>query len=174
MVYWCKSVLIERMVTCMDFDCCFTRENKWFRYRAAAIIIENGCVLFAGNEKASYFYSIGGGVHMGETAEDAVKREVFEETGIHYEIDRLAFIHENFFEDSECFEGLECHEIAFYFLMKPRGTQELDSHSMTQGVKETMYWLPLEDLDKYKAFPAFFAEKLKNLSTGIEHIVTRE
>ena len=27
-------------------------------------------------------HSIGGGVHMGETAEDAVKREVFEETGV--------------------------------------------------------------------------------------------
>ena len=33
------------------------------------------------NEKEDYFYSIGGGVHHGETAEDAVRREVFEETG---------------------------------------------------------------------------------------------
>ena len=31
--------------------------------------------------KDDYFYSIGGGVHMGETAQDAVLREVFEETG---------------------------------------------------------------------------------------------
>lgn len=46
---------------------------------------------------------------MGETAEDAVLREVFEETGVHY-------------------------EISFYFLMKSRGTQELHSNSMTQGV----------------------------------------
>lgn len=28
-------------------DCCFTKANDWFRYRAAAIIVENGCVLFA-------------------------------------------------------------------------------------------------------------------------------
>lgn len=34
---------------------------------------------------------------MGETAEDAVVREVYEETGVRYEIDRLAVIHENFF-----------------------------------------------------------------------------
>ena len=80
-----------------NFDCCFTKGNNYFRYRAGAIIVENGCVLFAGNELEDYFYSIGGGVHHGETAEDAVKREVMEETGVPYEIDRLAVIHENFF-----------------------------------------------------------------------------
>ena len=84
----------------MDIDCCMQTGGKWFRYRAAAIIIENGCVLFAHNESDDYYYSVGGGVHMGETAEQAVEREVFEETGIHYEIDRLAFIHENFFDGS--------------------------------------------------------------------------
>ena len=131
------------------YDCGFTKENNWFRYRAAAIIIENGCVLFAGNELAKdYYYSIGGAVQMGETAEDAVVREVFEETGVHYEIDRLAVIHENFFsQDNGTLKGLNCHEICFYFLMKPRNTTELNSNSYTFGVKEEMHWLPIEDLD---------------------------
>ena len=87
-----------------------------------------------------------GGVHIGESAEEAVKREVLEETGIEYEVDRLAFIHENFFAGDGTLEGKECHEIAFYFLMKPRGTQELNSNSYTQGVKENMYWLPIDKL----------------------------
>ena len=77
----------------MEFDCGFVKENKWFRYRAGAIIIEDGYVLFVGNERDNYLYSVGGAVHIGESAEDAVKREVFEETGAHYEIDRIAFIH---------------------------------------------------------------------------------
>lgn len=67
-----------------NFDCCFIKEYNWFRYRAAAIIVENDCVLFAGNELEDYYYSIGGGVHMGESAEEAVKREVLEETGVVY------------------------------------------------------------------------------------------
>lgn len=157
------------------YDCGFTKENNWFRYRAGAIIVENDCVLFAGNELEDYYYSIGGGVHMGETAEDAVKREVFEETGVFYEIDHLAIIHENFFnQNSGTLAGLECHEISLYFLMKPRGTQVLQSNSTTYGVKETMYWLPIKDLDQYKAFPSFMKDYLSKSHTGIEHIITDE
>ena len=57
------------------------------------------CTL-AGNENEYYYYSIGSGVHMGESAESAVLQEVFEETGIHHEIERLAVIHENFFNNN--------------------------------------------------------------------------
>lgn len=162
-------------VTCkMEYDCGFTKENKWFRYRAAAIIIENGCVLFVGNKSENYFYSVGGGVHMGESAEDAVKREVFEETGILYEIDRLAFIHENFFEGDGSLEGKKCHEVAFYYIMKSRGSQELNSNSFTHGVKEEMFWIPIEDLVKYRAYPSFLKNEIRNLQQGIKHIVTHE
>ena len=158
-----------------EYDCGFTRENKWFRYRAAAIIVENNCVLFAGNELEDYYYSIGGGVHIGETAEDAVKKEVLEETGVSYEIDHLAVIHENFFDENNgTLAGLDCHEISLYFLMKPRGTQELNSNSTTFGVKENMYWIPIEELDKYKAFPSFMKEYLSKEHIGIEHIITDE
>lgn len=38
----------------MNYDCGFTKEENWFRYRAVAIIIEDDCVLFAGNEKDAY------------------------------------------------------------------------------------------------------------------------
>ena len=157
------------------FDCGFTKENNWFRYRAAAIIVEDGCVLFAGNEHEDYYYSIGGGVHVGETAEDAVKREVYEETGVHYEIDYLAVIHENFFDESNgTLKGLNCYELSFYFMMNPRGTQELHSDSYTFGVKEEMHWIPIEELDSHKAYPSFLKDYLSRKHSGIEHIVTDE
>ena len=156
-------------------DCGFQTENRWFRYRAAAIIVEQECVLFACNELEDYFYSIGGGVHHGERAEDAVRREVFEETGVHYEIDRLAAIHENLFNENKgTLKGLECHEISFYFLMKPRGTQDLHSDSMTHGVKEEMRWIPIQDLHRYKAFPTFLKDYFNKEHNGIEHFVTDE
>ena len=155
-------------------DCGFTDGDGWFRYRAGAIIIEDGCVLFAKNEVDPYYYSVGGGVHLGEKAEDAVKREVFEETGIPYEVDRLAFIHQNFFEGSGTLDGLKCHEIAFYFLMKSRGTKELNSNSYSQGGREYMHWLPIDKLEDYVAYPSFFKDKLLNLRDSVEHIVTCE
>lgn len=159
----------------MPFDCCFEKDNNRFRYRAGAIIIENGCVLFATNSHVDYFYSIGGGVHINETAEDAVKREVFEETGVHYETERLAVIHENFYigDDITC-QGVHCHEISFYYLMKPRGTQELKSDSYTWGVKENMEWIPIDKLDKHKVFPSFIKEYLSAPHDDIVHIVTDE
>lgn len=159
----------------MQKDCSFQSKNKRFRYRAAAIIVENDCVLFAGNEINDYYYSIGGGVHIGETAEEAVQREVFEETGIHYEIEHLAIIHENFFvESTGKYQGLDSHEIAFYFLMKSRGTQKLMSNSFTQGVKENMHWIAIEDLDKVVAYPVFMKSYLQSKHKEILHIVTDE
>ncbi len=56
-----------------ETDCGFTTDKKWFRYRAAAVIIENGCVLMAKNTREPHYYSVGGGVHCGETAESAVR-----------------------------------------------------------------------------------------------------
>ena len=157
------------------FDCGFTKENNWFRYRAAAIIVENDCVLLATNDKVDYYYSVGGGVQMGEKAEEAVIREVFEETGVHYEIDRLAVIHENFFIGSETFKDFNCHEIALYFLMKAKGNQDLNSDSYTQdNIREGMVWIPIEDLDNHTVYPTFLIEYLNKEYQGIEHIVTIE
>ncbi len=163
----------------MDRNCAFTRDDKWFRYRAGAIIIENGCVLFAKNESDPYYYSIGGAVHMGETSADAVKREVFEETGVHYEIDRLAFIHENFFSGSGSIGGFDCHEISFYYVMKPRGTQKLgkesNNHTTDTGIAEHTCWIPIEKIGDYTAFPLFLRDEISNLDKNtVKHIVTDE
>ena len=157
----------------MEVDCCFTNENNWFRYRTGAIIIEDSCILFAENKSFNYLYTIGGGVHINETSESCVKREVLEETGVEYEIDYLAVIHENFFNDDKgSHKGMDCHEIAMYFMMKPRGTRELNSESYVMGVKETMHWIPVEDIHKYKAFPSFMKEYLQSGYNGIKHIIT--
>ena len=121
----------------------------------------------------SFLYSIGGGVHHGETTEQAVVREVFEETGVRYKIDRLAFVHENFFVMQEgVFKDKQCHEIAFYFLMKPQGNQEVQCKSETADGKEFVKWIPIDELQNYVAYPSFYIEKLLSLPATVEHIIS--
>ena len=159
-----------------ELNCGFNNEDRWFRYRAAGIIIEDGCVLFIGSRAENYLYSVGGAVHHGETAEDAARREVFEETGVNYEVDRLAVIHENFFDESDgTLRGMRCHEICFYFLMKPRGTRELGPEGRNSfGFAETRHWIPIAELKEYRAYPEFLADYLARPHEGIEHIVSDE
>ena len=153
----------------MADDCGFIKCNEWFRYRAAAIIIEEGCLLFVSDDGFDYYYSVGGGVHHGETSEQAVLREVYEETGARYEIDRLAVINECFWNEDDDAGGIRrCHEVAFYYLMKPIGTKELPGGE----VKLTLHWVPVEELGRVKAFPTFLSDYFRREHNGIEVIVT--
>ena len=108
----------------MAEDISYTNGHQRFRYRAATIIIEEGAICFMSSPSEDYHYSVGGAVQFGETTEEAVLREVIEETGQQYEIDRLVCFHENFFSNSNgVLRGLDCHEICLYYLMKPKGKQ---------------------------------------------------
>ena len=40
--------------------------------------------------------------------------------------------------------------------------------------KENMFWIPINELDNYKAFPSFMKDYLCREHVGIEHIVTDE
>ncbi len=153
-------------------NCGFVRGEDLFRLRAAAIILRDRRVLMAVNERNSYYYSVGGAVHLGESVREAVVREVLEETGALMEVDRLAFVHENFFIGED---GLRWHEVAFYFLMKvPDGFAPRDGSLSMAGVSEHMVWLPVDRFKEYKAYPAFFAMELPRLGEGVRHILTRE
>lgn len=160
-------------------DCGFDDEGLWFRYRAAAIILHTSNVLMAGNDSNSYLYSIGGGVHHGESAVDAVRREVLEETGVEMEVERLAFIHENFFTDAESpgLTGRQCHEVTFYFLMKYDPSVPLSTEpSLTSlGDVERHVWVPLSGYGRDQtAYPSFFATELADLGPAPKWITTHE
>lgn len=162
---------------CMERDCCFELDGFWFRYRAAAIIIEDGCVLMAYNSGEDYYYSVGGGVHLGEASRDAVIREVKEETGIEYEVERFAFVNESMYHGNGNLAGKECHVVEFFYLMKPKGRKfALGNHGgMADESGERLKWLPLEDAkNNPKVFPIIFREGLSGLPGEIMHFIRDE
>lgn len=151
-------------------DITFCEKKSRFRYKAAAVIIEEGALAFMTNPNEDYFYPLGGAVQLGETSEEAILREIKEETGQDYEIDRLLFIHENFFQQSSGkLAGLNCHEISFYYLMKSKG-QQFPSFSP----RETVEWIPLDRMDEYQAYPNFLAKLVSTQPTGIKRVITKD
>ncbi len=136
-------------------DCSFTHEDNWFRFRTGALIVAEGQALFMYSDTAQHYYSLGGAVQLGETIEDAVRREVQEETGIDFQIDRLLCLIQNFFQGTYgSIDGKICHTLEFIFLMKAPEQMLFDAHSVNMdGDQEGLVWLPLDELDQYDIRP---------------------
>lgn len=159
-------------------DACFMVGDNWFRYRTGAIIIEDNSFLVIKSETSKYYYTVGGGVHMNEKSEECIVREVREETGVDYQVDRLAVICENFFKEKSLgYDPLHCHVIEFYYLMKSRGKKDVKCSSIGwDNAKEFVHWIPLDKLAETDVKPEFLRYRMKEIleNKGVLHIVNDE
>lgn len=158
----------------MSKDLCVKIEDGILNIRVGAIIMKGDKFLMAGNERFDHLYSVGGRIKFGETAEEAVVREVFEETGVKMEIDRLGFVHENFFPgDSIVKKGNVVHEISFFFYMKVPENFEPESYSFTEdGNPEFLKWITVDEPQTF--YPEFFRTELLNPCETVKHFVTKD
>ena len=158
----------------MNNDLCVKTEGGILNIRVGAIIMRDDEFLMVENDLFDHMYSVGGRIKFGETAEEAVVREVFEETGVKMEIDRLGFVHENFFPgDSLVKKGNVVHEISFFFYMKVPEDFEPVCMSFTEdNVKERLVWIKADHPKKY--YPEFFKTELGNPSQCIKHFVSSD
>lgn len=157
-------------------DCTFTTDQGKFNYRVGAIILRDGRVLMARNphDKRKYYYSVGGRVKLGESLDDAVIRELKEETGVDCEIDRFACIHENFFSDDD---GVPYHEVSVFFLIRPNeGLLHIeDGHPTDFGPdSEYLTWVDPNDCGDFAIYPAFLKTVDFRKETGVLHFLDRE
>lgn len=70
----------------MNSDLCVKIEDGILNIRVGAIIMKDDKFLMVENDRFDHMYSVGGRIKFGETAEKAVVREVYEETGVKMEI----------------------------------------------------------------------------------------
>ena len=159
----------------MKQDMCVPCGDGLINLRVGAIIRKNGKYLMVGSKRQpDYLYSVGGRIQFGETAEEAVIREVFEETGVRMEVDRLGFVHETYFYgDAASNLGKLIYEISFYYYMKvPEDFAPVSSIFAEGAQKEYLYWIALEDPIRF--FPEFFRTELDKPCSGVRVYVTDE
>ena len=158
----------------MNKDMCVACDDGILNIRVGAIIMKDGKILMVGNERANYLYSVGGRIKFGETAEEAIVREVFEETGVKMEIDRLGFVHENYFYgDAPSNLGKLIYEISFFFYMKVPSDFAPISESFTEdNSKEHLKWVSLDE--DVKMYPEFYRTELKAPTAAVKHFVSDE
>lgn len=158
----------------MNKDMCVACDDGILNIRVGAIIMKDGKVLMVGNDRSAYLYSVGGRIKFGEAAEEAIVREVLEETGVKMEIDRLGFVHENYFYgDAPSNHGKLIYEISFYFYMQTPADFAPISESFSEcGAKEYLKWVSLDD--NITMYPEFFRTELKNPAHSVKHFINDE
>jgi 8-oxo-dGTP pyrophosphatase MutT (NUDIX family) len=136
------------------------------RVRAVAILIENDQVALIERHRHGkhYFTLPGGGVDPGETEEQAVMREMEEETGLRVGVKRK--VAEVWYEGAR----------QDYFLVERlggefgtgTGDEMLNQHPEFLDLSGTYHplWMPVKDLLKNPVLPAHMAEKIIQYENG--------
>ncbi len=140
-----------------------------FNYRVAAVLIHEGKLLAMKDERSPYYYLPGGRVKLGETAQAAVVRELREELGMDFRIDRPLWLNQGFFTEDVC--GERFHELCLYFLMDVSGTGLLNRGEIFHGAekhhRQRFAWLPLEGLEKEYFYPIFLKKEIFHLPESL-------
>lgn len=146
-------------------DITFKVENDKFNYRVCAMIVNDNKILAMHDERSPYYYLPGGRVAMGETAENAVIREVQEELGITPKIVRPLWLNQAFF--TEDVDNLNYHELCIYFLMDIADTDLLnrgEKFTWKEGKKTyTFEWLEFDRLQDEYFYPLFLKKDIFSL-----------
>ena len=144
-------------------DITFPTKDGTFNFRVAAVMLHQGKVLLMHSSDAPYWYLPGGRVHIGETAEDALLREMTEEldlTGFTY---RPIWLVQDFFH--EVVNDQDYHEMGLYFLLDIDDTDLVSrgqAFERWEGKQHNLFrWVPIEESHKLFLKPRFLQEKLQ-------------
>lgn len=146
-------------------DISFRTNNGRFNYRVCAIMISDGKILAMHDERSPYYYLPGGRVKLGETAEQAVIREVEEELNITPTIVRPLWLNQAFF--TEDVDKEKYHELCVYFLVDISDTDIFSKGNKfilkeRQNVHE-FEWMEFKRLKNEYFYPLFLKDSIFHL-----------
>ncbi len=157
-------------------DISFKTDEGKFNYRVCGIIISGEKILAMHDERSPYYYLPGGRVTMGETAENALIREIQEELNITPKIVRPLWLSQAFF--TEEVDHLKYHELCLYYLLDVSDTQLL-SRGKTFALPEGKHthrfeWLEFGQIKNEYFYPLFLKEKIFDLPKSLTLLTTYE
>lgn len=127
--------------------------------RVAALIMRQNKVLVEMGPGCEHYCLPGGRVQFGETAEEAVAREIKEELHVDADIVRCLYVNQCFFPLGE---NAKCHEIAFYFLVEAPDVPDKQNFKSFDG-ESVFNWIETQKLQEVKFFPLCIKENINNL-----------
>lgn len=150
-------------------------DNLNFKFRVSGIVIKENKVLFVDMDNSGFLCLPGGYVELGETTEKACLRELNEEVGRKFKVEKYCGVIENFFKNKF---NKYMHEISFYYMLT--AIDDLDTkdsiimeNDKGNTVKLDFKWIEIDKIDDYDIRPSFLKTVLKN-NLSFNHIVINE
>lgn len=139
------------------------------RNRAAAIVIHDDKLLVMYRKKEQeYFTFPGGGVEVGETNEQAVVREVSEETSLTVEVQKL--VYELHYDNGDIHYFFLCKYLSGVPSVRPGTNEYVDNEQ--GGNIHIPQWLSLSDLSTTTLYPFEVRDRLtRDLQQGLSDAV---
>lgn len=121
------------------------KEKLTFRPSVYAIIVNDGNVLLLNTTHTGTYSLPGGGIEIGEPIEDALKREVREETGLEIEIISFYRFEEQFFyyDPGE----VAFHSFLFFYVCLPKTIQIRQDLKINDDSVELPRWIKINELE---------------------------
>lgn len=156
----------------MQQDWIFHTESGSCSLRVAGVLLRNGKLLVQRDADGSEFALPGGHVQVGETLEDALRREYREEMGVDVRCLRMLW-------SEECFwtwQSRRHHNLCFYYLIEladPAALPDLSEFlPHRDNSRVVVGWLPIDELPGVTIYPDFLPRELARPETGTKHFVT--
>ena len=152
-------------------DLNFFDGEKRFNFRIAAYITCKNKVLLAKHDDAEFYNMVGGRIQMGESSEDAIRREFKEELGIEDFSGRLMYVAENFFDWREHY----VQELLFIYRVEldEKYFEMLNHFKIIDSKCEYTYWFDKEELKDLVLRPKLILE-LGDMDETIHHNINKK